>query len=192
MLNNSRHMKNKTNLVAVVLALMLSWAQPAFSEEPIKLTVCQLLEDPGRYNHHLVEISGTVSRGFEDFMLHDRSCSSLDTIWLELGGKHGSEVIYCCGMSSNAKRKTSLTVEGIETRLIADATFDKFQKVTNLKGRPGKADVTLIGRYFSGTKQTLPGGTFWVGYGHLGMSTLLAIEQVTQVRGIAPDSKLRQ
>jgi hypothetical protein len=43
----------------------------------------------------------------------------------------------------------------------------------------GKAEVAIVGRYFSGTKQTLPGGTFWLGYGHMGLSTLLVIEQST-------------
>lgn len=31
--------------------------------QPIKLTPCQLLSDPARYNHALVEISGYVSHG---------------------------------------------------------------------------------------------------------------------------------
>jgi|KBSMisStaDraftv2_1062788.scaffolds.fasta_scaffold6507564_1 hypothetical protein len=50
------------------------------------------------------------------------------------------------------------------------------------KEKPDEADVTLVGRYFSGSKQTLPGGTFWVGYGQMGFATLLVIEQMKQVR----------
>jgi hypothetical protein len=171
-------MNKKSYVVAAALAMVIAWTLPAVAEEPIKLTVCQLLGDPGRYNHRLIEISGTVSRGFEDFTLNDQSCKSRDMIWLELGGTQGSQVMYCCGVSTDAKRKSSLVVEGIETRLVADTMFDKFQKITTPKGMYGQAEVTLVGRYFSGTKQTLPGGTFWMGYGQ---ATLLVIEQVKQV-----------
>ena len=174
---------NKKVCLVVAVAVSIAWSLPAFAEEPIKLTVCQLLEDPGRYNHRLIEISGAVSRGFEDFTLKDKSCDSRDTIWLELGGKRGSEVVYCCGVSADTKRKSPLVVDGIETRLVADAMFDKFQKMTKTPKGSGQAEATLVGRYFSGTKQTLPGGTFWVGYGHFGLGTLLVIEQVKQVRG---------
>jgi hypothetical protein len=79
-------------------------------------------------------------------------------------------------------RRSSLVVEGIETQLVANTMFERFQKITMLKGGYGHAEATLIGRYFSGTKQTLPGGTFWMGYGHMGMATLLVIEQVKEVR----------
>ena len=175
-------MNKKTYVAAGVFAVALASALPAVAEEPIKLTVCQLLEEPGRYNHRLIEISGTVSRGFEDFTLNDKTCKSRDTIWLELGGTRGSEVVYCCGVPTDPIRKSSLVVEGIKTRLVADTMFEKFQKITMPKGGYGQAEATLIGRYFSGTKQTLPGGTFWIGYGHLGLATLLVIEQVKQVR----------
>jgi hypothetical protein len=175
-------MKKKTCCGAATLAMVIAWALPVFAEEPVKVSVCQLLEDPGRYNHRLIEISGAVSRGFEHFTLNDRSCKSRDTIWLELGGTQGSEVVYCCGVSADAKRKTALVVEGIETRLVVDAMFERFQKTTVSKRGYGQAEVTLVGRYFAGSKQTLPGGTFWVGYGHMGLATLLVIEQVKQVR----------
>jgi hypothetical protein len=168
--------------IAATLTVVIAWALPAFAEEPIKVSVCQLLEDPGRYNHRLIEISGSVSRGFEEFTLTDRNCKSHDTIWLELGGTQGSEVVYCGGVSADAKRKSALVVEGVETRLVVDAMFEKFQKTTMPKRGYGKAEVAIVGRYFSGTKQTLPGGTFWLGYGHMGLSTLLVIEQVKQVR----------
>jgi hypothetical protein len=172
-------MNKKKCLIAAALAM--AWTLPLFAEEPIMVSVCQLLEDPGRYNHRLIEISGSVSRGFEDFTLNDKSCKGRDTIWLELGTQ-GSEVVYCCGVSADAKRNSALVIEGIETRLVVDAMFERFQKITMPKHGYGKAKVTLVGRYFSGSKQLLPGGTSWVGYGHMGLSTLLVIEQVKQVR----------
>src|SRR5262245_59861482 len=143
-------MNKKAFWVPAALAMAIAWALPATAEEPIKVSVCQLLEDPGRYNHQLIEISGAVSRGFEDFTLNDRSCKSVDTIWLELAGTQGSEVVYCCGVSADAKRKNALVVDAIQTRLVVDAMFEKFQKATMPNRGYGQAEVTVVGRYFSG------------------------------------------
>ncbi len=151
------------------------------AEEPLQLTVCELLAKPGDFNHKLIEISGTVSRGFEDFTLSDSTCHNKNMIWLELGGKQGSQVIYCCGVSADPKRSSSLVVEGIETSIVEDDLFTKFQKLTLPRKGYGLAQVTLVGRYFSGEERKLPGGTYWIGYGHMGMATLLVVQQVKQV-----------
>ena len=39
-----------------------------------EVPLCQLLGDPGAYNHKLIRVTGRVSRGFEDFSLHDPYC----------------------------------------------------------------------------------------------------------------------
>ena len=36
-----------------------------------EVPLCQLLADPGAYDHRLIRVTGRVSRGFEDFSLHD-------------------------------------------------------------------------------------------------------------------------
>ena len=59
-------------------------------EAAIDVPLCQLLSDPGAYDHKLIRVTGRVSRGFEDFGLHDPSCpedKTLTTIWLEYGGQ---------------------------------------------------------------------------------------------------------
>ena len=151
------------------------------TEEPSKIAVCELLQDPGSYNHKLIEISGTVSRGFEDFTLSDPTCHNRNMIWLELGGMRGSRVMYCCGVSTDPRRANSLKVEGIETTIVEDELLERFEKLTMPRKGSGGARVTLVGRYFSGEEQKLPGGTLWMGYGHMGMATLLVIQQVKQV-----------
>jgi hypothetical protein len=149
------------------------------TEEPQEVTLCQVLDDPAAFNHKLIKISGVVSRGFEDFTLNDKSCHNANTMWLELGGTRGSQVIYCCGDNNvDGRRSAPLTVEGIETNLVEDKVFTRFEHLTSTKRSYAKARVVLIGRYFSGEQQTFPGGTFWMGYGHMGMGSLLVIQQV--------------
>ena len=150
----------------------------AFAEEVTIITMCQLLADPGAYNHKLIQVTGRISRGFEDFTIHE-SCHSPDTVWLEIGGTTGSEVVYCCGVTAKPKRPGPLVVEDIETSLVQDAAFKKFQTLTK---HYGTAKATIIGRYFSGTQRTFPGGTYWVGYGHMGIGSLLVIQQVVSVQ----------
>jgi hypothetical protein len=88
-------------------------------------------------------------------------------------------VVYCCGVTDETRRAYPLVVEGIATTVLEDATFKRFQRITRSSARRyGQAHVTLVGVYFAGQKQVLPGGTFWGGYGHMGMFSLLVIEQV--------------
>jgi len=149
------------------------------AEEPVKVAVCEVLSDPAVYNHKLIEVSGDVSRGFEGFTLTDKGCKNRSFgIWLEIGGRIGSQVMYCCGVTAEPKRTESLVVEGVETTILQDKAFHNFQSLTLRKVGYGSARVTIIGRYFSGEKRTLPGGTFWMGYGHMGMFSLLVIQQI--------------
>lgn len=69
----------------VGLLMALCYARGALGEEPQKVALCQLVADPGTYNHKLVEVEGFISSGFEDFTLFDPSCSSTMDIWLEYG-----------------------------------------------------------------------------------------------------------
>ena len=82
-------------------------------------------------------------------------------------------------------------MEGFVTTLVENAEFKKFQKLTQRKRGYGRAVVRVIGRYFSGRKQTLPGGTFWMGYGHMGMATLLVVQEVKEA-GPVVAVKLRE
>jgi hypothetical protein len=130
----------------------------------------------------LVKVAGDVSRGFEDFTLSGHKCGTKNwAVWLELGGTTGSEVIYCCGVTANPVRDETLAVEGIPTTLQQDKLFNRFQSLTMKRRGYGKAKATLIGRFFSGTQRTFPGGTFWGGYGHMGFFSLLVVEQIVEI-----------
>ena len=167
----------RSKALAALVAIL--WAvPPALAQDATAVSLCQLLEDPSAYNHKLIKISGRISRGFEDFTLSDERCDTQQMVWLELGGTVGAEVVYCCNVSAGPDRPSPLVVEGIETTIVRDAQFDTFQVLTK---RRGGATATVVGRYFAGTQQRLPGGTFWVGYGHLGMASLLVIQQVIAV-----------
>jgi hypothetical protein len=113
--------------------------------------------------------------------LSDQSCPERGTLWLEFGGRKGTEVVYSGG-GPDPQRKHALVIDGIETCLVEDATFEQFQKQTKVEEGYGTAGVTVVGRYFSGKKRTIGGETFWGGFGHFGMNTLLVIEQVKQVQ----------
>jgi hypothetical protein len=169
--------------------------EPANTEAVTDVTVCQLLKDAEAYNHKLVRLSGRVSRGFENFSIVDRACQDLwPTIWLEYGGTMGSGTPCSCGMAYPIARPSPLQVEGIETGLVQDAKLRRFDELTmqrRLKG--GFVRATLVGRYFSAKLDPDILGRMFSGqdpkslvgvgrYGHMGVHTLLVIQQVSDVQ----------
>jgi hypothetical protein len=42
-------------------------------------------------------MSGTISRGFEDFTISAAGCSNSksEMIWLDFGGEKGANIMYC-------------------------------------------------------------------------------------------------
>lgn len=144
-------------------------------QQPDKVTVCQLLSEPGKYNHKVIEVTGFISHGFEDFAFFDPNCSSRERVWLEYGGTTASGTIYCCGVTSARTRPEQMVVEDIPIPLVEDDRFHEFDKL--IRG-DSNVHATLVGRFFSGEQVELPAATRWVGYGHMGMSTLFVIQQV--------------
>jgi hypothetical protein len=151
-------------------------------EEPVKVSVCQLKNDPPAYNHKLVVVTGFVSHGFEDFTLFDPDCPSWPAVWLEYGGTTKSGTIYCCDISDDRHRPKELTVEKIPIPLIVDQQFEDFDKRIQppyQTGQHGAVEhATLVGRYFAGEVIEYPKGRSWGGFGHMGCCMLLAIQQV--------------
>lgn len=168
-------------IASILFAAALLSPMACLAEEPIAVTVCDVLNDPAAYNHKLLKISGVVSRGFEDFTLSDESCSTPSSdIWIELGGRVGSQVMYCCGVTTDKSRPSPLVVEGIETSLVENRAFNRFQSLT-LGARGYKtARATLVGRFFSGKKRTFAGRDHWVGFGHMGFHSLLVVQEVIE------------
>lgn len=167
-------------IVVAICILFVTVNAQVQVEATAKVTLCQLKNDPNKYNHKLVEVTAFISHGFEDFTLFDLECTSKQSIWLEYGGKRSSDTTYCCGVTPSRTRPKQLVVEGIPIPLVIDVSF---QKLDDLFHRRPDSSVhaTIVGRFFSGKQQTFPGGTYWVGYGHMGFSSLLAIQQVKSV-----------
>jgi len=149
-----------------------------------RVSVCEVVQNPGAYNHKVIETTGLISHDFEDFSLFDPSCRSSEvSIWVEYGGRRNSGTIYCCGRSAEMTRDKPLVVENIPTSLLEDEKFRQFDKLIQRRARV-LLRATLRGYYFSGEKQKLPGGTTWVGYGHFGLSSLFVVEQVVSVEDL--------
>jgi hypothetical protein len=149
-------------------------------QEPEKVTVCQVKTNPAEYNHQLIEVTGFVSHGFEDFTIFDPTCSSYPNIWLEYGGTAASGTMYCCGVTADRSRPQQIVVKGISVPLIQD---DKFRNFDNLIQRPpdSLAHSVIRGRFFSGEREAGPKGVRWAGFGHFGCCSLLVIQQIVSV-----------
>jgi hypothetical protein len=173
-------------LFALLIAALPLFAQAGKTSsdavpEPRKVTYCDLARDPAAYNHDLVRLTAFVTHGFEDFQIADPNCvapAQPFSVWVMYGGKAESNTIYCCpGEASTKTRSESLTVEGIQIPLIEDLIFQQF---TNLleKEQDTTVRVTVVGRFFSGVRQTVNGPTYWGGFGHLGCCSLFVIQRV--------------
>jgi hypothetical protein len=149
-------------------------------EEPQKVSACQVKNDPATYNHKLIEVTGFVSHGFEDFGLFDPTCATYPYIWLEYGGKAKSGTMYCCGVTADRSRPRELVIENIAVPLVKDEGFKAFDNLIHLT--PSSiVHATVVGRFFSGKERHYPNGVSWGGYGHMGCCSMLAIQQVISV-----------
>jgi hypothetical protein len=160
---------------------LLPFAAVGRAEDPERVTTCQLAKEPAVYNHKLIEVTGLVSHGFEDFTLFDPECSSPLHVWLEYGGRVRSGTVYCCPENSGKRsRRKPLVVEGIPAPLVRDEPLREFDRLIGL-GPDRLVRATIIGRFFAGEQGRLPNGGLLPGYGHLGCCSLLAIQQVLSV-----------
>lgn len=162
--------------------LLLALAAVAASQVPKKVTYCELKQNPAAYNHDLVEVTGFVSHGFEDFTGFEPSCPDPDwtEIWLEYGGETASGTMYCCGLTNARTRPKPMVVEDVPVPLVQDRVFNEFDQL--IQRRPSSmVHGTVVGRYFSGRKMTYGNEASWGGYGHMGCCSLLVIQQVLSV-----------
>jgi len=163
-----------------VLAICLWFPDAARCQPPEKVTVCQLKADPPEYNHKLVEVTGFVTQGFEDFGLDDPTCPTWPYVWLEIGGTVRAGTMYCCGVGPEQTRPKTLRVEGIEIPLVEDDKFREFNRLIHIPP-DSMVHATILGTFFAGRKDRLTHPNTWGGYGHLACCSLLAIEQVLKV-----------
>ena len=141
----------------------------------VPVTVCDLKNDPAKYNHYTVMLTGFFSRGFEDSSLYDPRCRAQQWIWVELGGTRSVNVMYCCGFAPSPYRTRELEVEGIRLPLTEDLTFTKYD---NWLASGKNVKATVIGTFFSGKKGVNALGSGYGGYGHMGIGSLFVVQQV--------------
>ena len=153
--------------------------QNAKPEQAEKITICELKSDPGKFNHKLIEVTGFVSHGFEDFALFDPNCPAWPAVWLEYGGTNVSGTMYCCGVTAARTRPKQIRVENIPISLVNDEKFQEFDKL--IQRGDTQIHGTIVGRFFAGEKQESATSTYWAGYGHMGCCSLLMIQQVLAV-----------
>ncbi|HEX7295736.1 MAG TPA: hypothetical protein VF251_08300, partial [Pyrinomonadaceae bacterium] len=134
------------------------------------------------YNQKLVKVTAFLSHGFEDSSFFDSACpSSRFNIWYDFGGKRSTGTMYCCGVVPSVTRPKDVVVEDIPIPLVVDQNFEILDRLLRRPGG-GLAHGTFIGRFFSGQKQkNADGADWWVGYGHMGMSSLFMVQQVLRV-----------
>lgn len=168
-------------MLRYLLVVVSVAALPVRAVTPV--TLCDVIADPAAYNGRVIEVTAFVSHGFEDFTLFDPRCSSgLPSVWVEYGGTFASGTMYCCDVGGERRREEPLVVESVVTDIVEDAMLRKFDEL--LQREPDSiVHATLRGRFFAGKKTELPGGTFWIGYGHFGLFSLFVIEQVVRVDG---------
>jgi hypothetical protein len=154
-------------------------------EQPEHVTACQLMKEPARYNHKLVEVTSFVSHDFEDFTLFDPTCPSWPAIWLEYGGESKSGTMYCCGVTADRHRPKELVVEDIPVPLTENDEFRAFDKLIQPPFRSDRHGAlvhsTLVGRFFAGRQIRYAKAESWGGYGHMGCCSLLAIQEIRSV-----------
>jgi hypothetical protein len=170
----------RTGLLFAVLGVSLCLAEVGMCEDPQKVNICEVKNNPAAYNHKLIEVTAFISHGFEDFGIFDPDCNSLSGIWLEYGGSEASGTMYCCGVTGDRKRPQPLKIEGISLPLVADGSFREFDRL--IQQTPDSiVHGTVVGRFFAGRQEHLPSGTSWGGFGHFGCCSLLVIQQVISV-----------
>jgi hypothetical protein len=172
------------------------------SEEPLETTVCGLSDHPSRFDGELIQVRGYVTRGFEDFTLHDSpspfasSCKA--RIWLEPGGDGKGPRNY---MVVDTERLYNAPAEWQEqgridsVRLVKDQTYSEMMEKLKAfrsvqpdgNGCTGlwlcalyRVQVTITGRFFRAHNPGWDNGQYFTGgYGHLGCCHMLVIQQVT-------------
>lgn len=164
------------------ILIAIATATISRSDEPVRVSVCQLKKDPLTYNHKLVEVTGFVTHAARNFTVYDPMCPSWPAIWLEYGGSINSGTVACCKTLSDRRRPQPLVIENIPLPLTDDQIFENFDKAIQPPFRAGQSGAvehaTLIGTFFAGQQMETATEHYWGGYGHMGCCSLLAIQEV--------------
>lgn len=163
-------------LRSIVLCLAVL---PLHAQVAVKTTVCELLADPAKWNHQLVEVAGFASHGFEDSGFFEPSCHGrYGGLWMEYGGKRATGTMSTAS-TLQRERAEPAVIEGIAVPLVEDKAFQAFDNLLQRR-RGGIARATVIGRFFAG-RENLYGRKGFSGFGHMGCCSLFVIQQIVAV-----------
>ncbi len=94
-------------------------------------TVCDVIKNPDAFNNKIVKIKGTVSAGFDSFVIHDAKCGhQIDAIWLQYPegtkAKSGPDAVITLQPAQNFAGKFTPAPARTPVTLTADKEFKKF------------------------------------------------------------------
>ena len=166
-------------------------AQP----QVVDTTVCDVLQNPAAFNGKMVRIKGTVSAGFDQFMIRGSNCRQrVDGIWLAYPagtkGKAGPDALLELQPASNFTGKYTPPTRTPVT-LQKDKEFKKFDSLLSEEHHKGgmcmgcrryEVSATLVGRLDGVADATLqrdPSGKI-VSFGGFGNMNAYAARLVLQ------------
>jgi hypothetical protein len=155
---------------------------------PIKTTVCEIVQSPQTFSGKLVKLNARVIIAFEDFELSASACEGkrINGVWLEYGrGPKKQPTTWCCG---------DLTPRDPLTLLENDA-FRRFDHYLTAQRRTKgcyegqcylyEVTATLTGRFDSVQTESCPNGKDICckgGFGHFGFFCgRLVVQSVSDV-----------
>ena len=159
------------------------------SQEPIRVTSCDLIDAPEKYSGKVVQVRARVNLAFEDFTLAQAGCEDkYPWVWLMYGGDEPTPTASTVNDLSR-EPNSMIKVNGRPIPLVHDAALSLFKqrldamRITSIGDRPCydcylyRVTATLTGVFFAASR----GKQYLNGYGHLGCCHLLAIEKVADV-----------
>lgn len=145
----------------ILLLLLLSCAGACVLQaQAVDTTVCDVLKNPAAFNGKTVRIKGTVSAGFDQFIVRGPDCGQpVDGIWLAYPegakGKAGPDALLELQAAHNFSGKYTAPTRTPVT-LQRDKEFKKFDSLLAKERDPGadtclgcrknEVDATLVGR----------------------------------------------
>lgn len=170
--------------VVIALATLASGSSLSTETEAIETPdACAVFANPFPYQHKLIRLKGKVVRDFETFWIENPSCPDAQPLWIEYGGATPADGPVWHGELDNPPNGVSpLHVDGIETWLVADANFRKFERITKNLKMYRRARATLVGRVFAAGVYTDENGVEQeTGFGPYGMYSLFVVHKVESI-----------
>ncbi len=144
----------------LILALFISASACAVQAQVVNTTVCDILKNPVAFNGKMVSIKGTVSAGFDQFIVRGPNCGQrVNAIWLAYPagtkGKAGPDAFVRLQPARNFKG-TYAVPKGAPVKLDKNKEFKRFDSLLSqehnksgdmcLGCRRYEVSATLVGR----------------------------------------------